>query len=63
MVQATAAALITSYVSNDKQGKGLGIFSMALGLGPILGPSIGSILLNFSNWSMIFGLIYLSSYL
>ena len=54
MVQATAAALITSYVSNDKQGKGLGIFSMALGLGPILGPSIGSILLNFSNWSMIF---------
>ena len=63
MVQATAAALITSYVSNDKQGKGLGIFSMALGLGTYTWAKYRLYIIKLSNWSMIFGLIYLSSYL
>lgn len=54
MVQATAAALITSYISQEKQKKALGLFGMAIGLGPIFGPSLGSILLKFSNWPMIF---------
>ncbi|MBF7020046.1 MFS transporter [Staphylococcus sp. 18_1_E_LY] len=54
MVQATAAALIGTQISNQKQGKALGIFSIAIGLGPIFGPSLGSFLLNFSSWPMLF---------
>lgn len=54
MVQATSAALITTYVSNNNQGKGFGLFSMAIGFGPIVGPSLGSIIINYGNWPMLF---------
>ena len=54
MLQATSTAIITTYIPQERRGTALGTLGMILGLGPVLGPSIGGILLSFANWRFIF---------
>jgi len=54
MLQATATAIITTAISENRRGAALGTLGMMLGLGPVLGPSVGGILLSFVGWRWIF---------
>ncbi len=54
MVQATAAALITTLVAPERRGAALGILGVLLGLGPVLGPVAGGLLLSAAGWRWIF---------
>lgn len=54
MLQSTAAAIITTLIPRTRQGAALGTLGMMLGLGPVLGPSIGGVLLSFVDWRWIF---------
>jgi EmrB/QacA subfamily drug resistance transporter len=54
MVQATAAALITTLVSPARRGPAIGILGVMLGLGPLLGPVVGGFLLSSIGWRWIF---------
>ncbi|TCP29726.1 EmrB/QacA subfamily drug resistance transporter [Scopulibacillus darangshiensis] len=54
MLQATAIAIITSTIPKDRQGSALGTLGLLLGLGPVLGPSIGGILISLGSWQWIF---------
>lgn len=54
MLQSTAAAIITTQIPRNRQGAALGTLGMMLGLGSVLGPSIGGFLLSFVGWRWIF---------
>lgn len=54
MLQATSTAIITTCIPQERQGVALGTLAMMLGLGPVLGPSIGGTLLSFAGWRFIF---------
>ncbi|UUZ96569.1 MFS transporter [Paenibacillus sp. P25] len=54
MLQATATAIITTMVSEDRRGQALGMLAVLMGLGPVLGPSIGGLFLSFGGWPWIF---------
>jgi EmrB/QacA subfamily drug resistance transporter len=54
MVQATAAALITTFVRPERRGAALGTLGVILGLGPILGPTAGGLLLSTVGWRWLF---------
>ena len=54
MLQGTATAIITTTISEDRQGPALGTLSILLGIGPVLGPSIGGLLISIGNWRWIF---------
>ena len=41
MLQGTATAIITTSIPEDRQGSALGTLSILLGIGPVLGPSVG----------------------
>ncbi|WP_314983579.1 MFS transporter [uncultured Veillonella sp.] len=53
-LQATSVALITTLVSEKRKNSSIGILGIMIGLGPILGPSLGGILLSLSFWQLIF---------
>ncbi len=53
-LQATSAALITTLVSEERKNGSIGILGVMIGLGPVLGPSLGGILLSLNLWSFIF---------
>ena len=53
-LQATSAALITTLMDHDRVSKALGILGIMIGLGPILGPSIGGFFLALNVWRFIF---------
>lgn len=53
-LQATSAALITTLMDHDRVSKALGILGIMIGLGPILGPSIGGFFLALNVWRLIF---------
>lgn len=53
-LQATSAALITTLMDKKYIPSALGIFGIMIGLGPVLGPSIGGLLLAFNLWRLIF---------
>lgn len=53
-LQATSAALITTLVSENHKNSSIGILGIMIGLGPILGPSLGGIILSLSFWQLIF---------
>lgn len=53
-LQATSAALITTLVSENHKNNSIGILGIMIGLGPILGPSLGGIILSLSFWQLIF---------
>ncbi|GHP14081.1 MFS transporter [Lentilactobacillus fungorum] len=55
-LQSTSAALITTLMDKDKISSALGILGIMIGLGPILGPSIGGFLLALNAWQLIFWL-------
>ena len=54
MLQATSTAIITTCIPQERREVALGTLGMMLGLGPVLGPSIGGILLSFAGWRFIF---------
>ncbi|WP_415782807.1 MFS transporter [Alicyclobacillus pomorum] len=54
MLQATSAAIITTIIPRDRQGPALGTLGILMGLGPVLGPSVGGTLISFSGWRSIF---------
>ncbi len=54
MLQGTATAIITTTIPKNRQGPALGTLSILLGIGPVLGPSIGGLLISVGNWRWIF---------
>lgn len=54
MLQATAVAIITTTVPDQKRAVALGSLGILMGLGPVLGPSIGGFLISFAGWRWIF---------
>jgi len=54
MLQGTAIAIITTAIPKERQGSALGTLGVLLGLGPILGPSIGGFLITLGGWRWIF---------
>jgi EmrB/QacA subfamily drug resistance transporter len=54
MLQATSTAIITTCIPQERRGAALGTLGMMLGLGPVLGPSVGGLLLSFEGWRYIF---------
>ena len=46
MLQGTATAIITTTIPENRQGPALGTLSILLGIGPVLGPSIGGLLIS-----------------
>lgn len=54
MLQGTATAIITTSIPEDRQGSALGTLSILLGIGPVLGPSVGGSLLSLGSWRWIF---------
>lgn len=54
MMQATAAALITTRVAPERRGAALGTLGVMIGLGPVLGPAAGGLLLSTAGWRWIF---------
>lgn len=53
-LQATSAALITTLIDRKDQNKALGVLGIMIGLGPVLGPSLGGLLLSLDLWRFIF---------
>lgn len=54
MMQATSIALITTRLSGDKLNKAMGMFGMMIGVGPMLGPVVGGLILSVLDWRWIF---------
>jgi MFS family permease len=54
MLQATAVALITSLVAEERRTPALGTLGTVLGMGPVLGPALGGILLSLGGWRWMF---------
>ncbi len=57
MLQATAASFVTRYVSERFRTAAFGWVSAILSLGPVLGPSLGGIVVSFVSWRWIFPLV------
>lgn len=53
-LQATSASLITTLVSKKNINVAMGVLGIMIGLGPVLGPSIGGFLLAVNAWRGIF---------
>lgn len=54
MLQATAAAIITTTIPEERRGTALGTLGVLMGLGPVLGPSVGGLFISFGRWSWVF---------
>jgi EmrB/QacA subfamily drug resistance transporter len=54
MLQGTAIAIITTAIPKKQQGSALGTLGILLGLGPVLGPSIGGFIISLGSWRWIF---------
>ncbi|MCT1901106.1 MFS transporter [Oceanobacillus sojae] len=54
MLQSTAAAIISATIPKKEQGAAFGTLGMLIGLGPVLGPAIGGLLLSIGSWRWIF---------
>lgn len=53
-LQATSASLITTLIRPQNQNKAVGTIGIMIGLGPVLGPSLGGLLLSLGSWRLIF---------
>jgi MFS family permease len=54
MLQGTATAIVTTAVPRERQGPALGLLAVLQGLGPVLGPGIGGIILSVGSWRWLF---------
>jgi MFS family permease len=54
MMQATAAAVITTMIAPDRRKAALAIFATVLGLGPVLGPTVGGLIISWAGWRPVF---------
>ncbi|MBB3128647.1 EmrB/QacA subfamily drug resistance transporter [Paenibacillus rhizosphaerae] len=54
MLQATSVALITTLVSPNKKGEALGALASFFGLGHVLGPAAGGVILSTVGWKWLF---------
>ena len=54
MLQASSIAVITTRLKSADLAKALGILGMIMGLGPMMGPVLGGILLNSIGWQWMF---------
>lgn len=54
MLQSIALAIVTTNVEPHRQGSALGTIGMIMGLGPVLGPSLGGLFLTIGDWRWIF---------
>ncbi len=54
MIQATAVALITTLLPKEKHHQAIGTYGALLGLGNILGTSLGGVILSSMGWSWLF---------
>lgn len=53
-LQATSASLVTTLVRPENQNSAIGTVGIMIGLGPVLGPSLGGFLLALGSWRLIF---------
>jgi MFS family permease len=54
MLQATAVAMITGLVAEERRNAALGTLGTILGMGPVLGPALGGLLLSLGSWRWMF---------
>lgn len=54
MLQGTSAAIITTMIPQKKHTQALGVFAVFISIGPVLGPSIGGLLISLGGWPLIF---------
>jgi len=54
MLQAVNMAIVTDAYPKEHRGKALGIISTSVGMGALLGPSVGGFLIEFSSWHLLF---------
>lgn len=53
-LQTTSIAMITTFVNKERLHTAIGILGIAIGLGPVLGPTIGGLFLSLGDWRWIF---------
>ncbi|KAB8126986.1 MFS transporter [Gracilibacillus oryzae] len=56
MLQSTNMAIIAANYPGENRGRAMGIVGTAVGLGALLGPSIGGFLINIFSWEILFWL-------
>ncbi len=54
MIQANAMAILTSAFPSNERGKAIGLFTMIVGLGAIVGPIVGGTLVGIFGWRSVF---------
>jgi MFS family permease len=54
MIQANAMAIMTSAFPGRERGKAIGLFMMIVGLGAIVGPTVGGALVGLLGWRAVF---------
>ncbi len=54
MIQANAMAILTSAFPSQERGKAIGLFTMIVGLGAIVGPILGGLLVGMFGWRSVF---------
>lgn len=54
MIQATAAALITTIIPEERRGPALGTLAVVMGIGPIFGPTVSGLFISTIGWRWIF---------
>ncbi|MFT8320944.1 MAG: MFS transporter [Bacillus sp. (in: firmicutes)] len=54
MLQAVNMAILTDAYPEKHRGKALGIISTAVGMGALLGPSVGGFIISAFSWHMLF---------
>lgn len=54
MISALGAAIVTEVFPTEERGRALGIIGAVVSLGVSLGPTVGGLLIGFSDWKAIF---------
>ncbi|MET3544829.1 EmrB/QacA subfamily drug resistance transporter [Paenibacillus favisporus] len=54
MLQATAIAIITTTIPEKRRSTALASLAVIMGIGPVLGPSIGGVIISLGGWPWMF---------